>query len=89
MLGDISLMIDAPLALNSMLFSFRSLVDFYNDYETNLYIAKRFHMYEVKQSYYDFKSRKPVVNHKVYAFEQDIRDYISASTEAIVVKYRQ
>jgi hypothetical protein len=44
-------------------------------------------MEERSVNHYDFQKQKPILWAKVFSFEQDIRDYISASTQAIVVKY--
>lgn len=79
---------DAPMALNSIVFRLDSLIESYNNFETNLYIARRFHMDEVIVNYYDFVQKRPILNAKVYNFQQDIRDYISSSNQTIVVKYR-
>lgn len=78
----------APVALNSVMFRLRSLIEFYHDFETNLYIAKRFHMKEVGVEHFDFERGERASKGRVFSFEQDIRDYTSASTQAIVVKYR-
>ena len=45
-------------------------------------------MKELRVDHFDFTQQKEIINSKVFSFEQDIRDYISASTQAIVVKYR-
>jgi len=79
----------APVALNSMIFRLDSLIEFYHNFDTTLYIAKRFHMKEVQIDHYDFQRQALIRNARVYSFEQDIRDYVSASPQAIVVKYRK
>jgi hypothetical protein len=86
-IGDVELSRKAPTALNSLVFRLDSLVEAYNDFATNLYIAKRFHMKEQTIDYFDFQRGKSVLGARVFSFEQDIRDYISASTQAIVVQY--
>lgn len=77
------------MALNSMIFRLDSLIEFYHNFETTLYIAKRFHMKELRVNHFDFHQQVEVRNARVFSFEQDIRDYVSASPQAIVVKYRK
>ena len=45
-------------------------------------------MQERSTNYYDYEKRRPIINARVLSFEQDIRDYISASVQAIIIKYR-
>ena len=45
-------------------------------------------MKELRVNHFDFTHQRFIKNDKVFSFEQDIRDYVSASTQAIVVKYR-
>lgn len=85
--GNLTLMIDSPIALNSMIFRLQTLAQLYRTFEVNLYIAKRFHMNSIRVNCYDFEFKKKVNNVQAFNFEQDIRDYISASLETIVVKY--
>jgi hypothetical protein len=54
MLKDRKLEVEAPLALNSMIFRLNSLLEFYHNFETTLYIAKRFHMKELRMNHFDF-----------------------------------
>ncbi len=70
-----------------MVFRLSSLEQLQHNFEVNMYIAKRFHMQSVKVNYYDFEHKKHLQNASVFNFEQDIRDYISSSTETILVKY--
>lgn len=86
-MGNLTLMIDSPVALNSMVFRLSSLEQLHRNFEVNMYIAKRFHMQSIKVDYYDYENKKVLHNAPVFNFEQDIRDYISSSTETIVVKY--
>lgn len=46
-------------------------------------------MYQTSVSYFDFELKKPVPNEKVFSFEQDIRDYISVSPQAVLLLYKQ
>jgi hypothetical protein len=85
--NDLTLMIDSPVAMNSMVMRLEGLLELYRSFEVSLYMARRFHMYAVNATYYDFEERRPVNNIQVYNFEQDIRDYITASHQAILVKY--
>ena len=46
-------------------------------------------MKAVRANCYDFEFKKKVNNVQAFNFEQDIRDYISASLETIIVKYNK
>ena len=80
---------ESPIALNSMMFRLDSLIEFYNNFETTFYIAKRFHMKELRVDHFDFQRQVEIKKARVFSFEQDIRDYVSASPQAIVVKYKK
>ena len=45
-------------------------------------------MKELRVDHFDFTQKRYIQNARVFSFEQDIRDYISASIQAIVIKYK-
>ena len=61
-------MIDSPLALNSMVFRLSSLEQVQQNFEVNMYIAKRFHMQSIKANYYDFEKKKLLENAAAFNF---------------------
>ena len=61
-------MIDSPLALNSMVFRLSSLEQVQQNFEVNMYIAKRFHMQSIKVNYYDFEKKKLLENAAAFNF---------------------
>jgi len=44
-------------------------------------------MKELRVDHFDFALGKDISSARAFSFEQDIRDYVSASPQAIVVKY--
>lgn len=86
-MNDLSLALEAPVAMNSVLFRVEGMEELVRSYAVSLFMAKRFHMKEGTVSYQDWEGRRKVEKGRVFSFEQDIRDYISASPQTILVKY--
>jgi len=42
-------------------------------------MSRRYHLVEANLNYYDFLHKSPIVGGKCFAFEKDLRDYISCS----------
>jgi hypothetical protein len=58
----------APVALNSMVFQVKWLLDLIDNYEVEIALSRRYHPKELQCNYYDFVKNKPVVGAKCYAF---------------------